>query len=231
MTKGTDAIDQARQDLNLSGTDLRRARAALDLNARATILSAAAAVLQDEGPAALTIRRIAQAVNTSTKAIYTHFGGKDGLLDAVYLEGFAGLGRSMSAAPTGASPPDRLRAMCVAYRDYARARPAFYNVMFGDMGRAYHASVESRRKAAETFAILKHAIQASLNAQAADHAPVSAGLVTRMLWAAMHGVVSLELRGLLAGPDDVDRVFALTVDAVCTTHGVPIGAPLPVDQV
>ena len=209
------------------GPDLRRARAELDLNARATILSAAAAVLQDEGPAALTVRRIAEAVNTSTKAIYTHFGGKDGLLDAVYLEGFAGFGRSMSTVPEGSSPSDRLRAMCAAYRGYARARPAFYNVMFGDMGRAYHAPTESRRKAAETFGILKEAIQASLSARADDDSPVSAGLVTRILWATMHGVVSLELRGLLTDSDDVDQVFALAVDAVCAAHGVPIGAACP----
>ncbi len=159
MIARADAIERPRRALHPSGPDLRRDRAALDLNARATILSAAAAVLQDEGPAALTVRRIAQAVNTSTKAIYTHFGGKDGLLDSVYLEGVAGFGRSMSTVPAGSSPPDRLRAMCAAYRGYGRARPAFYNVMFGDMGRAYRAPVESRRKAAETFGILKEAIQ------------------------------------------------------------------------
>jgi AcrR family transcriptional regulator len=228
MIARADAIERPRRALHPSGPDLRRDRAALDLNARATILSAAAAVLQDEGPAALTVRRIAQAVNTSTKAIYTHFGGKDGLLDSVYLEGFAGFGRSMSTVPAGSSPPDRLRAMCAAYRGYGQTRPAFYNVMFGDMGRAYRAPVESRRKAAETFGILKEAIQASLNARADDDSPVNAGLVTRILWAAMHGVVSLELRGLLAGSDDVDRVFALAVDAVCAAHGVPIGTARPV---
>jgi AcrR family transcriptional regulator len=202
--------------------DLRRARAEFDLSARAAILSGAAAVLQDEGPAALTVRRIAEAVNTSTKAIYTHFGGKDGLLDAVYLDGFAGFGRAMSDTPSGAPAPWRLGAMCAAYRAYAQTRPAFYNVMFGDLGRAYAAPLESRRQAARTFGILKDAIQASLDTRPALAPASDAGLVTRLLWAAMHGVVSLELRGLLGETSEVDAVFSLAVGAVCDAHDVPL---------
>ena len=43
--------------------DLRAARAAMEADIRATLLSAAARVLSEEGPAALTVRRVAEAVN------------------------------------------------------------------------------------------------------------------------------------------------------------------------
>lgn len=183
---------------------------------REAILAAAAAVLSEEGVSALTVRRVAQAVNASTKVIYTAFGSKDGLLDALYLHSFAGLERALGSAHAMKDPSARLRAMCGAYRTYALAEPAFYNVMFGDLGRAWEAPPESRRQASETFRILREAIAASLPAQRRQEAVRT----TRLLWATMHGVISLEMRGLLA--DDADRaaLFEAAVDMVRKSHEI-----------
>ncbi|KEQ53887.1 TetR/AcrR family transcriptional regulator [Sphingobium chlorophenolicum] len=74
--------------------DVRAVRAAMETDMRAVLLGAAAVLLSEEGPSALTVRRVADAVNASTKMIYTHFGGKDGLFDALYLHSFAGLMRA-----------------------------------------------------------------------------------------------------------------------------------------
>lgn len=185
---------------------------------REAILAAAATVLSEEGPAALTIRRVAQAVNASTKVIYTSFGGKDGLLDALYLHSFTGLEREMLSARTAAAAPaDCLHAVCLAYRAYALAEPAFYNVMFGDLGRAWQPPHESRLQARETFRILREAIEVSLP----PHRLPEAIPTTRLLWAAMHGVVSLEMRGLLAEEAaDCVLLFEDAVRAVCLAHGI-----------
>ena len=38
--------------------------------------------------AALTVRNVAAAAGCSTTGVYTYFGGKDGLVDAIFVDGF-----------------------------------------------------------------------------------------------------------------------------------------------
>jgi AcrR family transcriptional regulator len=190
--------------------DLRLARAGFDADARAAMLVAAARILREEGPAALTVRRVAERVNASTKVIYTRFGGKDGLLDALYIHAFEGLGIVLSQCVEVAEPEPRLRRMCTAYRRYALAEPALYNIMFGDLGRAYEAPVASRRQAWRTFHALRDTVAACLPAARAGEADE----ITRLLWSAMHGVVGLELRGVLGDAAACEALFAAAIDAV-----------------
>lgn len=196
--------------------DLRLARAGFDADTRAAVLVAAARILREEGPAALTVRRVAEQVNASTKVIYTRFGGKDGLLDALYLYAFEGLGAVLSDCLDVTEPTDRLRRMCMAYRGYALAEPALYNIMFGDLGRAYEAPPASRRQAWRTFHALNGTVAACLPAARATEADP----ITRVLWSAMHGAVGLELRGVLGDPAACEAVFAGAIDAVFTARDV-----------
>ncbi|MEM9696441.1 MAG: TetR/AcrR family transcriptional regulator, partial [Myxococcota bacterium] len=52
------------------------------------LLAAASRLLAEYGPEALTVRRIAHAAGCSTMAIYSHFGGKNGVVDGLFQEGF-----------------------------------------------------------------------------------------------------------------------------------------------
>ncbi len=69
-----------------------------------TLDAAAQLLLRDEGPAALSVRRIATAAGLSTMAIYHHYGGKDGLVEALYVDGFRALDEALSAVPRSADP-------------------------------------------------------------------------------------------------------------------------------
>ena len=55
---------------------------------RDRLVAAALEVLQREGAAALTVRNITQLAGCSTTGVYTYFGGKQGLVEAIYLDGF-----------------------------------------------------------------------------------------------------------------------------------------------
>jgi len=55
---------------------------------RRRLIEVAADVLSEEGPGALSARRLARDAETSTMAVYTHFGGMPGLVRAVVAEGF-----------------------------------------------------------------------------------------------------------------------------------------------
>ena len=58
---------------------------------RVRLLEGAARLLAEEGPAALTLRRVATEADTSTMSVYTHFGSMPDLAEAVVAEGFARL--------------------------------------------------------------------------------------------------------------------------------------------
>ena len=55
---------------------------------RARLIEQAARILGEEGPSALSARRLATAAGTSTMAVYTHFGSMAGVVDEVATEGF-----------------------------------------------------------------------------------------------------------------------------------------------
>lgn len=74
---------------------------------RAATLEAAARLLAAEGPSGLSIRRIAVA-GCSTISVYHYFDGKQGLLDALYVEGF----KRLSEAQGEREPADESRGRC-----------------------------------------------------------------------------------------------------------------------
>jgi len=197
-------------------TDIRAARATMEADTRATLLAAAARILSEDGPSALTVRRVAEEVNASTKMIYTHFGGKDGLLDALYLHSFAGLTRVFQAQSAEPNPVVRLDNMVTAYRDFALSEPSLYNVMFGDLGRAWEAPLESRRQAWQSFKTMRDVVRLCLP----EARSKEAGRSTYLLWAAMHGVVSLELRKLLGSLGDREQLYQQAVAAVREAQGL-----------
>ena len=99
---------------------------------RRRLLEAAARLLDEEGPDALTARRLASAAGTSTMAVYTHFGGMPALVRRGRRRGLHPARRARRrrrAAPTTRSPT--CGGWPCAYRDNALDNPHLYAVMFG----------------------------------------------------------------------------------------------------
>ena len=191
----------------MAGFDVKDARDRLKVETRAALLGAAARILAEEGLAALTVRRAASEVGASAKLVYTLFGGKDGLLEALYLDAFAGLAGALDGSAETLEPVARIASMAEAYRRYALAHPDRYGVMFGEAGAGFTASVEARREAWGTFAALKQAMSEHLGDAGGEAVEVR----TRVLWSAMHGAVSLELRGLLGPPELAGQIYERAV--------------------
>ncbi len=194
--------------------DAKQARESMRAATRRALIDAARAILNEDGLAGLTVRRVGERVNASAKLIYTLFGGKDGLLEAVYLDAFAGLETMLGDGLGALAPRRRVTAMADAYRAYALAHPDRYAVMFGDVAAGFSPSAEARRRAWRTFSALRQAIRESndrLDDQQGD-------LATRVLWAAMHGAISLELRELSGPPALADTIFAAAVAAATSAY-------------
>ena len=101
---------------------------ATTLNER--LIEATLQLLREAVPADLTLRRIATAAGTTTMALYTGFGSRDGLLDVVYARGFEQLGECMAPATLLADPEQAVVELLSAYRAFALANPGLYGLLF-----------------------------------------------------------------------------------------------------
>src|SRR4051794_28582838 len=97
---------------------------------RVRLLEAAARLLHEEGPHAITTRRVAAAVGTSTTAIYSLIGPKDELIRAMHHEGFSRLAAHLARVPRTDDARGDLQRLGQAYQDMAVESPHLYNVMF-----------------------------------------------------------------------------------------------------
>lgn len=93
------------------------------------ILAAAGAVLEREGIAGLTIRKVAQRAQLSPMALYRHFADKDALLNALMAEGLAAWEEIVRAIRVQ-DPLEWLRAVGEAHLAFALAQPHRYDAAF-----------------------------------------------------------------------------------------------------
>ena len=86
----------------------------------APLLDAAHDLLAAEGSTGLTVRRIAAAAGVSTMNVYSRFGGKDGVVDELFIDGFRQLTKHMADT---ASTPDPITALLACGRAVPLVRP------------------------------------------------------------------------------------------------------------
>src|SRR5262245_17606369 len=101
---------------------------------RRALVDAATRIIEDEGPAGLTLREAARLAGVSVAAPYRHFADKDALLAAVVATGFLGLAEALQKARARAKNPEAaLEAVGAAYLRFAEANAPVYRLMFGPM--------------------------------------------------------------------------------------------------
>ncbi len=166
---------------------------------RQRLLEAAAHLLATEGPQALSTRRVAAAVGTSTTAIYRLWGSMPELVRALFLEGFRRLGDHLAEVHESGDPVADLRALGYAYHRSAIENPEFYDVMFACPFPGFVPSPDDATFALTTLQVLIDAVARCVDA---GELPGPAEAVAYELWAINHGVTSLELRGMLGSPDE-----------------------------
>lgn len=177
------------------------------------LVEAACRLLSAEGPAALTTRRIAAEAGTTTMTLYARFGDKEGVEQAVIVEGFTRLKAALErAAKRGKDAEGGVLAVARAYRRFAKENSAFYAAMFQRAGGAVLPTAESHRLGAETFDVLAGVTQRALDAAGAGDAVLD--VVARRVWAMCHGAVSLELGGMGDATRSSDASFDDSIRAV-----------------
>lgn len=157
---------------------------------RASILEAAAQLLDSGGADAVTMRAVAERISYSATTIYLHFSDRDELLFAVLDEAFGEFRAAMAAAMASTSEPRaRIEAMGWAYVHYALANPAQYRLMFvqrPDYLLEHGPEEEGAR--IESMSALAELVATSPAGRGGRAKP---GAAADALWAAMHGIAAL----------------------------------------
>jgi AcrR family transcriptional regulator len=159
---------------------------------QAQIADTARALLDAEGPQALTMRRIAGTLGIKAPSLYKHVPDKTSLEALVVAAGFAELAATLAAAAAGhADGAGNLAAIARAYRAYAVAHPHLYRLM----------NYQPLRR--DLLPAGLEAAAAQPLAEAAGHDEARA----RAMWAFAHGMVSLEIDGRFPPHADLDEAW------------------------
>lgn len=165
---------------------------------REEIVEAAAAVLEAEGPGAVTMRRLAAELGMRAPSLYKHVAGRDDIVAALQERALAGMAEALAAAG-----PD-LPAIARAYRSWALAHPRLYAV-------------------ATRGPLHRDRIRPGVEAAAAARIVAVAGgdeHLARTLWSLAHGLVDLELTGRFPPGADLDRTWRAAIAPFTTDrHG------------
>ncbi len=177
---------------------------------RRTLIEAAVARIERDGPSNLSLRGIARTAGVSHAAPAHHFGDKTGLFTAVAAEGF-----SLLAARTTPmlDRPDALLQTGVVYVRFAVEHRGYFEVMFRpDLHRAQDPELVAARQ--KSFDVLYRA--ARTGAGIADDQDVT-GLAVAA-WSVVHGFATLYLADNFRDqlPDDLDLATVVVAEGVAS---------------
>ena len=110
-----------RDDTAAAGADRHRER----------IIAAAARLLADGGPDAVSTRAVSATAGVQPPVIYRLFGDKQGLLDSVASDGFESYLASKSGLEPTDDPVEDLRAGWDLHVGLGLANPSLYTLMYG----------------------------------------------------------------------------------------------------
>jgi AcrR family transcriptional regulator len=158
------------------------------------LLDAAAELLEEEGPEALSVRRIAAAAGVAPMGVYNHFSSKSGIIEALFVQGFERLRQAMVTLGEIDDPLEALNEGGRRYRALALAHPMAYRLMFLRAVPGFEPSDEAKAVAEGAFDGLVTTVRRAMHAGLiADGDPA---VISQMIWAGVHGWVSLELSGI-----------------------------------
>ncbi|KUI47497.1 TetR family transcriptional regulator [Mycobacterium sp. GA-1199] len=214
--------------------------------AREHLVEAGIRILERDGLAALSARNLAAETGTSTMAVYTHFGGMSGLIDAIAGESFLRFTRALTQVTPTEDPVADFFVMGARYREFALQNPQRYQMMFGTAAESlnrYHAdltatgSATARSEWAASFDALLTGVRRMIAAGRIRDDGEAA--VAGRLWSISHGAVLLEVAGFfgheghgltqILGPLIVDTLVGMgderdrTMQSLTTAMATPSG--------
>ena len=158
-------------------------------DAKSTILKSASELFLEGGTLALSVRAISKRAGVSTIGIYSHFKGKQGILDELYIEGFEKVFAAMDILKTAKRPRETILQGVKGYLEVADKYEAHYRLIFGESDAGYSPSEEARVMAEKAF---KKLVDISSLILTEDTKVAEKQRIALEIWAFEHGYVSLK---------------------------------------
>lgn len=175
-----------------------------DERTRAALLEVAEALLVERGPDALSVRAVAHGAGTTTRAVYSVFGAKEGMFAALAEHGFEMLGELVRDVPITDDPiADLVAAAMDGFRAWALAHPALYRLTFDRMMIGAATDRRVRDAAATALQHLRTFFVRAAHAGALGNRDIDDAIT--QFHALCEGIVTVELRGMLA-PHSAQRL-------------------------
>ena len=154
---------------------------------RQKILDAASALFLKGGTNALSVRAIAKGAGMSTIGIYSHFKGKQGILDALYIEGFELIEREMLAAD-GNTSAEKVINGCERILSFSEAYTAHYQLIFSSNLKDYTPCDDATEVSEKAFNIFTTLTTTLIKKDLSTDDKQSMAM---QLWALSHGYITL----------------------------------------
>ncbi|MCB5168115.1 TetR/AcrR family transcriptional regulator; helix-turn-helix transcriptional regulator [Streptomyces bambusae] len=191
---------------------------------REEVLAAAAALVRQDGPAALTMRRLAAELGTAVTSIYWHVGNRESLLDALVERTVQEMG---AVRPAGRTPADRVVSVARILRRELRERPHLIALVHERgltermflpaqqaLAREVHAAGLRGSRAADAVRAIQFQIVGFLLVERNRERSPAQSPGEHELWDPAAAPGDPDLAEALSRPPDPDRLFLLSVRAL-----------------
>jgi len=167
-----------------------------------SILRASWKIVENEGWQALSIRKIAEAIEYSAPVIYDHFSNKEAILLEFTSQGFQRLNEELTKAKKASpSPEQQLISMADAYWNFAFSNKEYYQLMYG-LGMP---TCETVKQIAELNSFTELIMDSIRNLIAkSNNKTTDAFLKLHTYWSMLHGLISINMMGKENGRDEMN---------------------------
>ena len=171
---------------------------------RSSILGAAWQLVEQEGWQALSIRKIAEAIEYSAPVIYDHFENKEAIFLEFTKQGFRILNERLTKAKKKFSTPEeQIEAIAYAYWKFAFTNKEYYQLMYG-LGMP---TCETVKQIAElnTFTEIITEVIRELIARSRNK-KTDAFLKLHSFWSMLHGLISINMMGKESNRNELNEM-------------------------
>jgi AcrR family transcriptional regulator len=177
------------------GVKERRAREKSET--RDKILDAARELFVTEGYEGVSMRRVAEKIEYSPTAIYVYFADKQELFHELCQQDYARLAEVFQSSAMSSDPIERVKQIGRTYTEFGVRYPNHYKFMFMTPHPPHEPDEEDREvmgnPEVDAYAFLKRAVQRAIDAERFREELQDAELISQTLWAAVHGVIALNI--------------------------------------
>jgi AcrR family transcriptional regulator len=168
---------------------------------RLRLLREARDLYLEQGPAAFSLREVARKVRVSPAAVYRHFDSKEALLTEVCAAGFRNFGAYLMRALAAPTPRGRMTACVRQYLAFGLENPQDYRAMFMGAADGFTYVATAKKESPDpTFRFLVDRVEECMRGGILGRGDSTE--TATVIWAHVHGLVSLRLSGHLRHGSD-----------------------------